>query len=269
MKKKSVEEVKAYWEQRIEKSKDSFDSVLWEGLPLWNKYIDELQMYHLKQIFHMIKPSDKVLDLGCGIGRFTLRLANLCQEVYGIDTSLHAINICRKKAIDNGLSNAKFKVMDVRNLDFDDEMFNFVLSVTCLQFITEVTHLSTAIQETIRVTKKGGKVILLECTTDKRKDEFVVSLPRKEWFKIIKNTGCEIENWYGVDIPLLRKIIFPLLNLRRKFRIEKLNFIDYGLIFLLKLFEYTIPKILKNQSWYTIVVINKPIAKKEIHLCSK
>ena len=258
--KKSVEDLKSYWDQRIEKSKGSWEGVLWEGLPTWNEYIDKLQIHRLKRIFNMVKPSDMVLDLGCGVGRFTFRLANLCKDVYGVDSSNGAIKICKRKAMDNAFSNAKFEVMDVRELNFDDETFDWVLSVTCLQHVTNETDLITSIQEVLRVTKKNGKVILLECTSDERKDEFVVTLPRKKWFKNIKNAGGRIEDWYGVDIPFLRRIIFLGLSLTRKIKIERLRkSIEYGLICLLKPFEYTIPKILKNRSWYTVVIISKQI----------
>jgi len=259
--KKSIEEIKSYWDQRIKKSKGSWEGVLWESLPTWNEYIDKLQIHYLKRIFNMIKPSDTVLDLGCGVGRFTFRLANLCKEVYGVDSSNEAIKICKRKAIDDAVSNAKFEVMDVRKLNFDDERFDWVLSVTCLQHITNETDLITSIQEALRVTKKNGKVILLECTNDKRKDEFVVSLPRKKWFKIIENAGGRIEDWYGVDVPFLRRMIFLGLNLTKK--IIKIKWlresIERGLICLLKPFEYTIPKILKSQSLYTVIIISKQL----------
>ena len=58
MMKKSVEDLKSYWDQKIEKSKGSWECVLWESLPTWNKYIDKPQIHHLKRIFNMVKPSD-------------------------------------------------------------------------------------------------------------------------------------------------------------------------------------------------------------------
>lgn len=256
--KKTVEEMKSYWDQRIKKAGDSWEGVLWEKLPLWNKYIDELQMHYLKNVFSMIKPTDIVLDLGCGVGRFTFRIANLSQMVYGVDSSKHAIDVCIKKARDNGILNTKFEVMDARKLNFDDETFDWVLSVTCLQCITDLKDLTTAIQEALRVTKKTGKIILLECTSDKRKDGFVISLPREHWFEIIEKAGGKIEDWYGVDLPFFRKIIFPFLQLTTKIRNEKIKkILQFNLISLLKPFEYTIPKIWKNQSWYTVVIISK------------
>jgi len=47
MKKLTVEDVKSYWNKRIKEAGDSWEGVLGTGLPIWNKYIDKLQMYYL------------------------------------------------------------------------------------------------------------------------------------------------------------------------------------------------------------------------------
>lgn len=254
--KKSVEEVKSYWDQRIRRSKGSWEGVLWEGLPAWNTYIDKLQMHYLKPIFAQIKPSHSVLDLGCGVGRFTFRLANRCKEIYGVDSSATAIQYCRKK-IKNS-SNIKFEIMDVRDLKFDNEKFDWTLSITVLQHVTSETDFIIALKEVFRVTRKGGKIVLIECTTDKRKDEFVISLSRSKWFQIIEQLGGKIEYWCGLDVPLLRKIIFHCFTFMKNIRGEKVrSLLEQGLINLLKVFEYTIPKIFKNISWYTLIVVTK------------
>jgi len=254
--KKSVEEVISYWDQRIKEAKNLWEGVLWKGLPVWNRYIDELQMHHLKSIFYMIKPSDTILDLGCGVGRFTFRLAKLCRKVYGVDTSRHAIDICKNIATKSNISNVEFEVMDARKLSFNDETFDYVFSITTLQHITNENDLVSAIREILRVLKKNGIAVLLECTTDRRRDEFVISLPREKWFEIIERAGGRIEKWWGIDVPFLRKIAFRLLNLNIKNKVVK-KIVEHGIISLLKIFEYTIPKILKNMSWYTVIIVSK------------
>lgn len=259
MEKLPVEEVISYWDHRIKDARGSWEGVLWEGLPIWNTYIDKLQMYHLRRYVRQIKRSDCILDVGCGIGRFALRFANICREVWGIDTSATAIKICT----DRNILNAKFECMDVRRLDFGDATFDWVFSVTCLQHITNEKDLAASIGEVLRVTKNGGKIILVECTTDKRKDEYVISLPRRKWFEIIENSGGKIQRWYGVDIPFLRRIVFLALGLTRKItnsgRIARL--FEYAAIIVLLPFEYTVPRILKNQSWYTVLLISKQTDK--------
>lgn len=258
MKKLSVEEIKSYWEMRIRRAKTNFEGVLWEGLPIWNRYVDMIQTHYLRKYINQIKPTDLVLDLGCGVGRFTFRLAKRCKKVWGIDASPTAIEICKIKCQYMATSNAIFRVMDVRNLEFEDETFDWVFSVTVLQHITNEADLAVAIREVLRVTKSTGKIVLLECTSEKRKDEHVISLPRNKWFKIIEDAGGKIESWHGVDVPLLRSICFPILGLTRRVESSKIKkYIEYGIISLIAPFEYTVPKIAKNQSWYTVMSIVK------------
>ncbi len=61
----------------------------------------------------------KVLDIGCGSGRAinTMAKAFPLSEFFGYDISEEAINSGRMDAQESGLSNARFKVKDVKNLE--------------------------------------------------------------------------------------------------------------------------------------------------------
>lgn len=58
-------------------------------------------------------PEDKVLDLFCGIGNFTLPLARHCQHVVGVEGSATAIVRAKENQQHNALSNAEFHVYDL------------------------------------------------------------------------------------------------------------------------------------------------------------
>lgn len=51
---------------------------------------------------------DKVLDLFCGLGNFTLPLARLAREVVGVEGVLDMVQRARVNASDNGLNNVRF-----------------------------------------------------------------------------------------------------------------------------------------------------------------
>lgn len=249
-----LEEVQSYWDERIKAAAGEWEGVLWQGLPTWNDYVDKIQMHHLGRYMNQIKTTDTVLDVGCGIGRFTFRFAKLCKEVYGIDSSKEAILICKRNSEDSRISNAKFQVMDVRKLTFNSETFDWVFSITCLQHITNKMDLTASVEQILRVAKTGGKIVLIECTTDKRKSPYVISLSRSEWFQIIRKAGGRIESFCGIDVPILRKLLFAFLHIGAKLEIKA--WVEKTVI-LLKPFEYVIPKLLKSQSRYFIIVILK------------
>ncbi len=95
---------------------------------------------------------EKVLDAGCGPGRDSKLLSNKGFEVNGIDLSEEMIEIAKEKEGD-------FNVMDVRNLDFEDEVFNGVLANQLLVFFNSEER-EKAFGELSRVLKTGGVIFL-------------------------------------------------------------------------------------------------------------
>ena len=60
-----------------------------------------------------VGPEDRVLDLYCGLGNFTLPLARRAGEVVGVEGEAGLINRARANATANGITNAQFHVADL------------------------------------------------------------------------------------------------------------------------------------------------------------
>jgi len=60
-----------------------------------------------------IGPSDRVLDLYCGLGNFTLPMARKAREVVGVEGEAGLIGRARANARLNGITNAEFHVADL------------------------------------------------------------------------------------------------------------------------------------------------------------
>lgn len=137
-------------------------------------------------VLSKIKPSDKVLDLGCGYGRVMKKLSEKAKTVTGIDISND--NIDSAKKIFDKIKNCEFYTMDAGNLTFPDEIFDLTI---CIQNGISAFKLdpSELITESIRVTKKGGNILFSTYS-----DMFWKN--RLEWFKIQAEFGLigEIDN---------------------------------------------------------------------------
>ncbi len=64
-----------------------------------------------------LQPGDKVLDLFCGLGNFTLPMARHAAEVVGVEGEHGLVERAAANAARNGLSNASFRVANL----FDDQ----------------------------------------------------------------------------------------------------------------------------------------------------
>ena len=60
-----------------------------------------------------LEPTDRVLDLFCGLGNFSLALARRAQQVIGIEGDAHLVAAARANAQRNGISNAAFYAADL------------------------------------------------------------------------------------------------------------------------------------------------------------
>src|SRR5438132_2872455 len=105
-----------------------------------------------------------VLDVGCGDGLFTIRMAERAKEVTGVDFSRIAISEARKNLANNARKNLRFEIANAESLNFQKETFDLV---TCRR--GPVTDTKDSLREAHRVLKRSGT--LMEITIGERDKE--------------------------------------------------------------------------------------------------
>jgi SAM-dependent methyltransferase len=71
---------------------------------------------------HPPRSRDRALDLGCGFGDTTRRLAELVGpegEVVGVDAAARFIDVARREAVETGFANARFLVADIQAFELE------------------------------------------------------------------------------------------------------------------------------------------------------
>src|SRR2546425_9581616 len=105
-----------------------------------------------------------VLDVGCGDGLFTIRMAERAKEVTGVDFSRIAISEARKNLANSGRKNLRFEIANAESLNSQKETFDLV---TCRR--GPVTDSKDSLREAYRVLKEDGT--LMEITIGERDKE--------------------------------------------------------------------------------------------------
>src|SRR5262245_26924460 len=99
----------------------------------------------------------RVLEYGCGEGRFTVRLASAGAEVHAIDISDVALETARQRAAAQSLD-VDFRLMDASRLQFEEGTFDLI----CGRSILHHLDLQRAWSEVARTLAPDGRAIFLE-----------------------------------------------------------------------------------------------------------
>jgi ubiquinone/menaquinone biosynthesis C-methylase UbiE len=105
-----------------------------------------------------VRTGERVLDVGCGTGIYTLELARRDVHVVGVDPSMEMILIAREKFRRAGFK-GYFICGSAEALPLRSERFDLALAVTSLCF---VRHPDQAIQEAHRILRPSGRLVIGE-----------------------------------------------------------------------------------------------------------
>ncbi len=109
----------------------------------------------------LISPSARVLDLGCGNGRFLLPLSRKYESL-GTDVSLTAVKRAQTYISKNNIDDEKkveLLVSSITCLPFSDDSFDAVICFGVLQHLLE-TERKEAISEIKRVMRSGAVLVI-------------------------------------------------------------------------------------------------------------
>lgn len=100
------------------------------------------------------RPGMQILDLACGPGTLSRRLAAMVSpggEIVGVDLAPGMIELAR----DLEIPSARFEIMDIEQLEFDDGSFDAVVCGHGLQYAADLPR---ALREARRVLRPSGRL---------------------------------------------------------------------------------------------------------------
>lgn len=128
---------------------------------------------------------DQVLDVGCGTGGTTRQAARLAPAgaVLGVDLSAAMLDVARRRAAADGLTNADFEQADAQIHPFEVSAFDVVIGQTSAMFFGDRV---AGLANVGRALRPGGRVALLTWQ----------SVDANEWFREIAGALA-----VGRDLP--------------------------------------------------------------------
>ncbi|PON79127.1 Phosphoethanolamine N-methyltransferase [Trema orientale] len=131
-----------------------------------------------------LKPGQKVLDVGCGIGGGDFYMAeNFDVEVVGIDLSINMISLALERAI--GLKcSVEFEVADCTKKEYPDNSFDVIYSRDTILHIQDKPTLFRSFYKWL---KPGGKVLISDYCKS-------AGTPSIEFSKYIKQRGYDLHD---------------------------------------------------------------------------
>jgi SAM-dependent methyltransferase len=117
----------------------------------------------------------RALDIGCGSGALTIKLAKKYNEanITGIDYWGRGWDYCQKQCEENAriedvVDRTEFRRASASKLPFPDNTFDLVVSNLTFHEVKDSETKLDAIKEALRVVKKGGKFVLQDLFLIKR-----------------------------------------------------------------------------------------------------
>jgi SAM-dependent methyltransferase len=207
--------IKDFWQNRATKF-DIADNAITHN-DVWQRWLE------IEMIKKFCRKSFRVLDMGCGNGYSTRRIAPLVKEIIGIDYSedmvKRAISESQAEALASN-RNIKFAIKDALKLKAPDfGLFDLVISERCLINLHSWEAQKKAIINIASVIKPGGRFVFVEGKKEGR--AALNKLRLGHGLKVMPTV------WHNIDFAEKKTLIF----LSRYFRLEqKINFGVYDFV---------------------------------------
>lgn len=157
----------------------------------------------------VLRPDRRVLEIGCGIGRFVQALSGEVAQIVGIDISPRMIAYARERC--HGLANVRLLETSGHDLSmFESRSFHLLLAVDVMPYLHRAgsSLVATHLAEAARVLGPRGDFVILNFSyrQDMEVDrQEVRELAARMGFLVLRNGQAHLSSWDGLTFHLRKR----------------------------------------------------------------
>lgn len=180
------------------------------------------QRYRLARVLELYTPAadERVVDLGCGWGTFSLALGPRVAEVVGVDFSEKSVALCRRRLEDQPQANVRFVCADAGATGLEAGAWDLVLAADLFEHLYPDDS-ARVVAEAFRLLRPGGRLsvwtphrghfleVLKNHDVLLRRDVSHVDYKSMDRMRaLLREAGFDIERAYYAEshLPVLRSV---------------------------------------------------------------
>ncbi|MEW9701809.1 class I SAM-dependent methyltransferase [Paenibacillus sp. SI8] len=190
--------------EQFNKGAQNFDS--------WSVTQDEKMLKGLSD-FCGLSQEDRMLDVACGTGAFSLFSARTVERVKGVDISEGMIGIARENAMKRNLNNVSFHCQDVENIDLENHLFSIVVSRSAFHHMRNYQKVFSCM---VHYCREGGRICIQDIMAydNEKLDRFFEQMEllidashyktysKREFFNLFKESGLKLSSVFESESKL-------------------------------------------------------------------
>ena len=188
------------------------------------------------------KHSQTILDLGCGVGKFSRLLAEKSDRVIALDLSPKSIEIAKQKSA--RFNNINYRVADISQWQFPTEYFDVITSIATLHHLP----LNELLPKLKTALKPEGTLLILDLLEQQNIWDTLndcIAVPLNWWFIKTRNKHIEFNH-------------IAAEAMREHLRTDK--YLTYSQVKEIYTSFLKTPKVRRHLFWRYSVVWQKPMA---------